>query len=97
MFLILRRPWEVYEVRSTTDEGKKVLLPALIPAGRHEVERIDSPFGYSKPWLVLKRNGLIRSIIVGQTEENWRIWDDPMFGDSQVTIEENDTEGLHAE
>ena len=44
MFLILRRSWEVYEVRSTTtDDGKKILLSAFIPAGRHEIERIDSP------------------------------------------------------
>lgn len=64
MFAILKRDWEMIEA---SVDGKPV--KAIIPAGRHELERIPNPCGYpDAPWLVLKGTK------IGATEMSWRQW-----------------------
>lgn len=50
MFLVLERPLEVLDASSNAKQngGKATLQP-----GRHEIERISNPLGFTVPWLVL--------------------------------------------
>jgi hypothetical protein len=64
MFLILKRDWEAIDASAPREKSE-----ALIPAGRHEVERIQNPYGHlDAPWLVLKGTK------IGATESSWRQW-----------------------
>lgn len=74
MFIVLKKDWEVPD-GSTTNQK------AIIPAGRHEIERIPNPRGYDAPWLVLKGTK------IGQAEGAWRLWEEDN-DDWQVVIEE---------
>lgn len=75
MFIILKRDWRALDGSQTKEStGKEV----VIPAGRHEIERIPNPYGYDNaPWLVLKGTKH------GMTEGSWREW----VGEHLVTNE----------
>ena len=63
MFLILNRDWKAI------DAGKIFNTGATVPKGRHEVELVPNPFGYTDaPWLVLCGTK------IGATEGYWRQW-----------------------
>ena len=89
MFAILKRDWMMID--GETGEDK------TITAGRHEIERIDNPFGHDNPWLVLKGSK------IGRAENAWRDWENkgtinhpghpkhgqPIdWGDREIIIEE---------
>lgn len=58
MFLNLKMRWPVIN-------AVKPLENCYIPPGRHEIERIPSPFGTKSFWIVLK------GTTIGMTEEFW--------------------------
>lgn len=58
MFIILKRDWHVQDASSPAGTG-------LIPAGKHEVERIVIPARGNVPWLVL------RGTRIGAAEAYW--------------------------
>lgn len=60
MFMILKRDWPALDASRTT------LRAATIPTGRHEIERVPNPLGFTAPWLVLK------GTLVGGSEGSWR-------------------------
>lgn len=70
MFLVLKRDWEALNAT-----GQK-LVKAIIPAGRHEVERIPNPFGHNNSWLVLK------GTLIGASEGSWREWKNGELADN---------------
>ncbi len=74
MLLILRRPWEAIDASDPENPQD-----TIIPAGVHEVERIDNPFGRPAPWIVLEGTK------IGATRGSWTQWEDSP-GDDQVTI-----------
>lgn len=92
MFMTLKRDWEAISVSNNS------LIHVVIPAGRHEIERVPHPFGRKNVfWLVLK------GTLTGAAEGSWRQWrngsitdnpDHPNFGkpinwgDYEVVIEE---------
>ncbi len=87
MYLTLRKDWEVFNAaRIEYSDGKilafRKIQTTIIRAGRHECELIPHPLGHSEPWIVLKGTK------IGQPASAWRFWDDPMYGDFQITIEE---------
>jgi len=61
MFLNLLKSWHAL---TADDQGHTT--HAVIPAGRHEVERIPNPRGHGGYWLVLKGTK------TGCSEELWR-------------------------
>lgn len=64
-------------------DGKNGRAQALLQAGLFEVERVPNPRIPGGPdWLVIK------GTLTGATEEFWRAWGDPSFGNLQVIIEE---------
>lgn len=76
MFIKLKHPVDVI------DAGPKEKVHKTLQPGVHEVQRIDNPFGWQMPWLVLVGTK------IGQSEEAWRKWQSPDWGDKQVVIEE---------
>lgn len=80
MFMTLKREWECLQLVSL-DEDQWETIPAKIPAGRHEVERIVNPVHVNVYWLVLKGTR------IGGCEGFWRQWSHPKHGDLQVIIE----------
>ena len=78
MYLVLKRDWDALDGDSD-DRNNHV----VIPIGRHEVERIENPHGYTAPWLVLKGTK------IGGTEGFWRQFEDCDDNDDcKVVIEE---------
>jgi len=76
LFLVLRRSWEAL---TADDQGQTT--KTIIPACRHEVERIPNPACHGGFWLVLKGTK------TGGGERYWRQWED--YDDEwRVTIEE---------
>ena len=75
MFIVLKCAHVVY------DGGDSTARPT-IPAGRHEIERVNNPLhkGGDK-WLVLK------GTLVGKTEGAWRHRGGLMWDDDEVVIE----------
>jgi hypothetical protein len=83
MHLILKRDWKVGDGRDGSS--------AVIPVGRHEVERVRCPLGHDCNWLVLK------GTLIGGAEGFWRDWrngdlnDDGQpidWGEFEVVVEE---------
>jgi hypothetical protein len=88
MELILKKSWTVVDA-SRTDyhdprtEGKLRSRPeTTVSPGTHQIERISNPLGHSEDWLVLVNTK------IGQAESDWRLWESPEWGDSQVVIVE---------
>ena len=77
MYLILARNWEVIDAKDP-----KRLKRIIIPAGRHETERIKSPLGLSSTWIVLKGKK------IGAPAGFWRQWSSHRWKDYQVIIRE---------
>ncbi len=46
----------------------------ILPAGRHELERVPDPFGHSRNWLVLKGTR------IGMPEGSWTRWINGVLG-----------------
>jgi hypothetical protein len=63
MKMILKRNWHALDGSKPSGENYTV-----IPEGKHEVERIANPYGFSCFWLVLKGTK------VGASEGSWRQW-----------------------
>jgi hypothetical protein len=63
MFMILKRNWEALDASKPPGDNT-----AIIPAGRHEVERIPNPYGHNGYWLVLKET------LIGGSEGSWQQW-----------------------
>lgn len=55
--------WECDVLNASNGEKNKT---AIIPPGRHEIQRIPNPYGYPSPWLVLK------GTLIGAAEDFWR-------------------------
>jgi len=56
---------------------------AIIPAGRHEIERVPNPDGkINTPWLVLK------GTLIGASEPFWRSLEGRECDDREVIIQE---------
>lgn len=78
MFLTVKRDWQVPDGSKPKGSGER----AVIPAGRHEIERVPNPFGHDAPFLVLK------GTLIGGTEGSWRQWEGAENGEFQVIIED---------
>jgi len=76
MILVSKRNWEVHDGSKASGNDD-----AIVPPGRHEIERVPNPFGFEAPWLVLK------GTLIGATEGFWRQWTD-YSDDFQIVIEE---------
>lgn len=77
MNLVLKTGWDAID-GSSPNKSK-----VIITAGRHEVERIQNPFGHEDaPWLVLKGTK------IGATEGFWRQWKGSEWNEYEVVIED---------
>lgn len=77
ILLVLKQTLEL------TDASDKEQRSVAVPAGWHEVERINNPYGCEDdPWLVLKGTK------TGISEAFLRRWSDPKVGDLQTVIKE---------
>ncbi len=65
MFMTLKRTWEALDGSKASKGEARVII---IPAGRHEIERVPNPYGHPAPWLVLK------GTLIGAAEGSWRQW-----------------------
>ncbi|MCX6713088.1 MAG: hypothetical protein NTY66_02690 [Candidatus Vogelbacteria bacterium] len=75
--MTLKRDWPALEFLGG-DKAKDV----VIPAGRHEVERITNPLGYlDAPWLVLK------GTMIGASEGSWRQWKNGVLNRDDQSID----------
>ena len=75
MTMTLKKEWQV------ADASQPSYVPANIPAGTHEVERVPNPYGNEGDWLVLKGTK------IGAKEEFWRKHSAFAWDEHQVTIE----------
>lgn len=79
IFATLVRDWEMCE--AFIERDRYASRKAIIPKGRHELERIPNPLGYPGTWLVLK------GTMIGGGENSWKQWQDHT-DECQVTIED---------